>query len=87
VAKTIEAGRAKILGEDANAVELLREAIAALETLDMSLVASAARMRLGQLIGGDEGTRLVERARKLMTAERIVDPERMCRLFVPGFVA
>jgi hypothetical protein len=85
VALTLQAGRANLQGRPEAAAELLRRAIADLEALDMSMVAAAARMRLGQLLGGDEGFILRNRAEAAMTAEGIRRPERFCRTLLPGF--
>ena len=76
-----------VTGQPESAAEKLRRAVTELERLDMSMVAAAARLRLGQIIGGDEGFILRNRATSAMAQEGIVAPQRFCRLLVPGFVA
>ena len=51
----------------------------------MLLYAAAARRRLGEMLGGDEGRALVETADAWMRSETIVNPERMTEVFAPGF--
>ena len=50
---------------------------------DMALLAHAARWRLGELLGGDEGTALVAAAGAALRAEGIRDPARTVAVFVP----
>jgi len=51
----------------------------------MFLYAAATRRRLGGLVGGDEGGRLVEQADAWMTEQGIYNPTRMTALYAPGF--
>src|SRR5262249_14203117 len=55
------------------------------DAVGMGLHAAAARRRLGELLGGDEGRRLVEHADAWMTAQTIRSPARMTRMIAPGF--
>lgn len=52
---------------------------------DMRLYAAAAKNRLGQLLGGDEGAALVQQGQAALTAEGIVKPSNMLDLLAPGF--
>ena len=60
-----------------------REAIAGFDAGHMSLIATSARSRLGELVGGDEGRALREQAHATLVAEGIRDPARAVSLFVP----
>jgi hypothetical protein len=81
----ILAGVAGVRGEGAKAIGLLREAIDRLHAVDMEIFAQAARRRLGQLLGGEEGRLLIEESEAWMDAEGIRKPARMAAVFAPGF--
>jgi hypothetical protein len=49
----------------------------------MELHAAAARARLGELLGGDEGEKLLRSAHHRMQEEGVVAPEKFARLLVP----
>jgi hypothetical protein len=66
-------------------VSLLRDAIAGFEELEMALYAAAARRRLGEVVGGDEGRSLVQSADAWMKSESVGDPARMTAVLAPGF--
>lgn len=51
----------------------------------MMLYATAARRRLGVVLGGDDGRKLVKAADAWMGAEDILDPVRMTEMMLPGF--
>jgi tetratricopeptide (TPR) repeat protein len=72
---------------EALTASLLREAIAGFDALEMALYAAAARRRLGEVVGGDEGRALVRGADAWMKSESVGEPERMTVLLAPGFVA
>jgi len=64
-------------------VEGYRGAAAGFEAVDMMHIASAARWRLGELLGGDEGRVLIGQARAALSAEGIVRPDRVVAMFAP----
>jgi serine/threonine protein kinase len=71
-------------GDDRAAVRCARAALRGYERADMALYAAAARRRLGELVGGDEG-RAFENASVLwMTEQGIRRPERMTAMLAPG---
>jgi len=68
-----------------NAVAALRRAEVAATSNAMQHLAIAARRRIGELLGGDEGTRLVTEADAWAEEEGIVEPNRMIEVVAPGF--
>lgn len=63
----------------------LRTAITRLDEQEMQLYAAAARVRLGALLGGDEGAALQRSASAFMERQRVKEPARMVNLLAPGF--
>ena len=49
----------------------------------MSLHATRARRRVGELDGGDEGARAIAEADAWLLAQGVQAPERLVRLFMP----
>lgn len=84
-AEAIRAGAAALGGDRAAAATALESAASAYADSDMALRAAAARRRLGELKGGEEGRALVEAADGWMRDHGIARPDRMAALFVPGF--
>jgi tetratricopeptide (TPR) repeat protein len=84
LASLARAAAANAAGDRAEAIEVLREALARSEGADMWLHAWAARHRLGSILGGDEGVALVTQAEQAMTAEGVRAPARMAGLLLPG---
>ena len=85
-ARLIRAGVSASRGDAASAVESLRTAVVALDAQDMGHYAAAARWRLGEILGGDEGRSLVDNARAWMSGREIKEPERMADALVPRLV-
>jgi hypothetical protein len=84
-ARLIRAGAAAAGGEPARAAGLLREAAGQCDAAEMQLVAAAARWRVGELIGGDQGQELIRQADTWMRSQTIQDPHRIAVLYTPGF--
>lgn len=84
LASTIRAALLARAGRSGAAADLLAGAVSLLEAHDMGMYAAAARLRRGKLIGGAAGRELIEQADEQMREERIVSPERIVGLFVPG---
>jgi hypothetical protein len=80
----LEAGLAAARGRDATVPALLTTAMERLDSSDMPLHAAAARFRLGQWTGGDEGTALIEGARARLASHRVRRPERILAVLAPG---
>jgi hypothetical protein len=83
--RLILAGVAGVRRDTGKAILLLREAIERLYAVDMEIFAQAARRRLGQLLGGDEGRLLIEESEAWMDGQGIRKPARMAAVFGPGF--
>ena len=66
-------------------MELLEKAVVHFDRADMVLYAAIARWQLGKIQGGPAGEALVAAARDWMQSQGVVCPERLCRLFAPGF--
>jgi hypothetical protein len=81
-AQLIRAQIAAHNGDVGNARQLFEAAIATYSKLGMSIFAAAARRRLGQLLGGDEGNALVIDADRWMTSQGIRHPPRMAALYI-----
>jgi hypothetical protein len=85
LAKLIRAGIANRKGDLDKTKQLLEEALSGLTACELGLFAAAARRRLGQLIGGDQGKALITEADRWMTAQGIRKPHRMAAVYAPGF--
>ncbi len=72
-------------GDVSGAMAILATAVTSAEESDLLLHAAAARRRLGELMGGDEGAALVARADEWMASEAIDNPQRMTEVFAPGY--
>jgi hypothetical protein len=83
LARLLRAGLACARGDTAGARALLADAVRRLEEVDMGLHAAAARRRLGQLTGGEEGRKLIEEADAWMAAQQVRNPARMTVLLAP----
>jgi len=63
----------------------LQAAIDQLDACEMHLYAAAARLRLGALLGGDEGRTLVGQGREFFTRQGVRDERAMLALLATGF--
>jgi hypothetical protein len=85
LADLIRAALAYQHGDPVKSIALTRDAIAGLEQADMALYAAAARRRLGQLIGGDEGRELIAQADEWLGRQQVRNPAAITRVMAPGF--
>ena len=85
LAGLVRAGVAAVQGDGETAAALLRRAIPQFELAEMALFAAVARWRLGELLGGEEGCRLVRVADEWMQSEGIRVPWRFAAMLAPGF--
>ena len=74
-----------VVTEDADArVAELRHAVKAAEANDQHLCAAAARVRLAELVAGDEGIALRAQAGTWMAGEGIRNPQRLIEVMAPS---
>jgi hypothetical protein len=81
----LEAGIATIRGDAERALGLLASAGASFEERGLALYRAVAQRRQGELMGGDAGRALVERADAWMASGEYVDAERITAMYAPGF--
>jgi hypothetical protein len=84
-AALLRAGVASLRGDDVSAAARLGEAIAGFDAVGIVHFAAAARRRLGELLGGDEGRALIARSDAWMAAQPVKGPARMTACLAPGF--
>jgi hypothetical protein len=85
LAMLLRAGIHAVRREREAAAGELQAAVSGLDQAELALNAAAARRRLGELQGGDEGRARVEEANAWMRGQGIKDPARMTALYAPGF--
>ncbi len=85
LAALIRAALAHQQGDAETSIALTRAALAGLEQADMALYAAAARRRLGELLGGDEGREMIARADEWLSRQQVKNPSAVTRLMAPGF--
>jgi hypothetical protein len=66
-------------------IDLLTDTITTAEGNHMFHLVAAARRRLGEITGGDEGAALIELADDWMTSQGVVNPKRFTEILAPGF--
>jgi hypothetical protein len=81
----VRAGCAACSGDTGSVSASLNATVLRLDALDMQLYAAAARYRLGELLGGQEGRALVSEATLWMTGQGIRHPDRFAAVYAPGF--
>jgi eukaryotic-like serine/threonine-protein kinase len=79
------AALAKQRGDTSRAEALTMKAVEGFEAADMALYAAAARRRLGELRGGDEGRNLIAQSEEWMSKQQIKNPVAVTNLMAPGF--
>ena len=84
-ATLIRAAIAHQRGEAVKEITLLTEAIQSSDAADMRLHAAAARRCLGQVMGGEQGQRLIAEADAWMVGQKIKNPAAMARMLATGF--
>ncbi len=85
LAALLNAGVATVRGDASGARGWLLEAIPGFETADMTLYATAARYRLGQVEGGDGGRAMLFEAETWLRDEGVESPARFVAMLAPGW--
>jgi len=77
------AGIRNARGDADGAMREFRAAVTACETAELGLHAAAARVRLGELVGGDEGNALRDAGLAALRAEEVKNPDAFVALYAP----
>ena len=80
----VRGAAAAIRRDTTAAAALLRTAAAGFEAADMAVYAAVSRRRLGQLLKGSDGSRLVTDADAFMTSRGVRRPDRVADVLAPG---
>jgi serine/threonine protein kinase len=83
LAALVWAGVAVARGDRPEAVGRLRVAVSSAQGADMLLYAAVARLRLGEMLGDDEGSALAGEARAWMTGQGVRSPDRFAAMLAP----
>jgi hypothetical protein len=83
-AELLRAGVALRGGDELEAVAAFRRAHGLASGARLALAAAVSHVRLGGLIGGDTGAKLVEDARAWLRGEGVVDVDAVVRMVEPG---
>ena len=85
IATLLRAGMANVRGDQSLALEHLERAAQDATAQGMSLYARAARYRLGQCRGGDEGEAIVDEISAQLRDGEVADPAALMRVLAPGW--
>ena len=83
--RLITAAVASLRGDAERARADLRLALTHFEAAGMALHATVARRRLGALLPGDDGVRMIAAAEAWMSDAGVADPGALVRMLAPGF--
>ena len=84
MAAGIRAGAAGLRGDQSGEEAQLETAISGFTTAEMTIHHAAARIRLGALLGGQQGSDMVAASKSFLAAQGVRNPERMTALLFPG---
>jgi serine/threonine protein kinase/tetratricopeptide (TPR) repeat protein len=85
VGTLLDAAHAAQRGDDETARVRLQSSVSQLDACEMKLYAAAARIRLGRLVGGDEGRAILEQGRSFLSLQGVRDEAGMVSLLASGF--
>jgi serine/threonine protein kinase len=83
-ARLLDAGAAALAGDRDRTATELRSAACGFDEAGMPMHAAAARLKLGLLLGGDEGAALLADARAWFDAQAVASPARLTAMLAPG---
>ncbi len=81
----LAAGVANLEGDSEGATACLRQAVNELGKLETMLWANAAKRRLAEMVGGEEGAELSNQAETWMVGQGVRSPARITATLVPGW--
>ncbi len=84
LALILQACSAQLSSQQERAIALFGQAEDACVQCDMAFHAAIARRRLGRLLGGAAGTRLLDESAEWMAAHGVREPDRITEVFAPG---
>jgi eukaryotic-like serine/threonine-protein kinase len=85
-ARMLSAAVAARRGDSALAIELLDSILADADMVgDSRILLACARLRRGQLVGGELGAALMQQGERALAAHGVKDPKRFARVYSPGF--
>lgn len=82
-AALLRAGLARLDNHAAAAREALEAAVQAFEANQSGLLAACSRRRLGEVVGGEGGARLVDKAEQWMRRQRVARPLALIAVYAP----
>ncbi len=85
LALLLRAGVAHLEGDLAAEIDLLRRASEVLTSTETMLYANAARLRLADAVGGDDGVEMRKTALADLRARTVQNPDAVADVLVPGF--
>ncbi|HEY5947604.1 MAG TPA: hypothetical protein VIV40_19000, partial [Kofleriaceae bacterium] len=83
IATLRRAGIRSVRGEVEGTVRELRAAVTACDAAELGMHAASARVRLGTLLGGDEGEELRDAGHAALRAEDVKNPDAFVALYAP----
>jgi len=83
----LRAGAAACRNDSLTTLHWLEQAAQAYHELEMPLHAEVLRYKMGEILGGEQGRKLVADAQGWMRSESIESPTRWSRMYAPGFSA
>jgi hypothetical protein len=83
-ARMIRGVLAAIRGDSTRTIGLLEDTVRRFEAVDMQLCASAVKLRIGELRGGEAGHKEILQAKDWMSQQKIQSPSNMAAMILPA---
>ena len=78
-------GAAMIFGQRLDALNYARQAVQCYQSMNLDFFAAIAQRRVGLLIGGSGGQRMIEEGERLLVERTVRNPQRVGDVNMPGF--